>query len=232
MFPVLLIVAALAGQAAPVDQAAPTPISIPMADGRGPIAADVYGSGDRAVLLLHGGRRNKSHWKPQAEVLARAGFRVMAIDFRAWATPAGNGDGGCGYDAACLAKDVLAAVRYLRDSGAKTVSLVVGSLGGGAAAQASFEALSGDIDRIALLAPMAIDHPERVSTRMLVIVARDDASGSGPRLPEIRAQYERATGPKELVVVDGSAHAQFLFETPQGPAVLDRIVRFLEPPAR
>ena len=217
--------------AAVLGQSAPSSIAIPTADGRGPIAADVYGAGDRAVLLLHGGRRTKGDWKPQAETIARAGFRVMAIDFRAWAQPAGGGDEGCGYDAGCLAKDVLAAVRYLRASGAKTVSLVGGSLGGGAAAQASFEAAPGDVDRIALLAPMAIDHPERVSTRMLVIVARDDASGSGPRLPEIRAQFERATGPKELVVVDGSAHAQFLFESPQGDAAMKAILRFLEPPA-
>jgi acetyl esterase/lipase len=207
--------------------AVPQSIAIPMNDGRGPIAADLYGSGERAVLLLHGGRRSKSHWQPQAEVLARAGFRVMAIDFRAWAKPGSDGDGGCGYDAGCLAKDVLAAIRYLRESGAKTVSLVGGSLGGGAAAQASFGVSPGDVDRSVLLAPMAIDHPERVSTPVLVILARDDASGSGPRLPEIRAQHERATGPKELVVVDGSAHAQFLFESPQGPEVLDRIVRFL-----
>ena len=210
-----LVLAAVLGQSAPAS------IAIPMADVRGPILADVYGSGERAVLLLHGGRRNRSHWKLQAEAIAAAGFRVMAIDFRA----------DCDYDAACLAKDVIAAVRYLRASGVRTVSLVGGSLGGGAAAQASFQARAGEIDRIVLLAPMTIDHPERVSTRMLVIVARDDASGSGPRLPEIRAQFERATGPKELVVVDGSAHAQFLFETPQGPAVLDRIVRFLEAPA-
>lgn len=216
-----LSVLALAG--ALVAQAAPTSVEIPMTDGRGPIAADVYGSGSRAVLLLHGGRRTKTNWAPQAEAIARARFRVMAIDFRP----------GCDYDAACLAKDVLAAVRYLRETGATTVSLVGGSLGGGAAAQASFEARPGDVDRIALLAPMTIDQPERVSTKMLVIVARDDASGSGPRLPGIRAQYDLATaGSKELVVVTGSAHAQFLFESPEGPEVLDRLVRFLIEPAR
>jgi hypothetical protein len=67
---------------------------------------------------------------------------------------------------------------------------------------------------------------------MLVVTARDDASGSGPRLPEIRQQYARATGPKELVVLDGNAHAQFLFESPQGEAAMQAILKFLEPPAR
>jgi len=40
--------------------------------------------------------------------------------------------------------------------------------------------------------------------------------------------YENAPEPKELIVVDGAAHAQHLFGTPEGDRVLDEIVRFLE----
>jgi hypothetical protein len=61
----------------------------------------------------------------------------------------------------------------------------------------------------------------------LFIVARDDSNGSGPRLPGIRAQYERAPQPKQLIVLDGSAHAQFLFQTDQNARVIHEIVRFL-----
>ena len=75
---------------------------------------------------------------------------------------------------------------------------------------------------------MTVDHPERLKTPALFIVARDDANASGPRLPGIRAQYEQAQGPKELVVLDGAAHAQALFETPHGGEVLQRIRQFLE----
>ena len=46
------------------------------------------------------------------------------------------------------------------------------------------------------------------------ITSRDDPSASGaPRLVKIRDQYERAPDPKELVILEGSAHAQFIFET-------------------
>jgi hypothetical protein len=58
-------------------------------------------------------------------------------------------------------------------------------------------------------------------------VARDDANADGPRLPRIREQYERAPQPKELIVVDGSAHAQYLFQTDQGERVMREILRFL-----
>jgi len=37
--------------------------------------------------------------------------------------------------------------------------------------------------------------------------ARDDGNDEGPRLPGIRAQYEKAPQPKELIVLDGSTPA-------------------------
>jgi hypothetical protein len=61
----------------------------------------------------------------------------------------------------------------------------------------------------------------------LFIVARDDASADGPRLPRIREQYEKAPQPKELIVLDGSAHARYLFQTDQGERVMQEILRFL-----
>jgi len=55
--------------------------SFPTSDG-GLIHADQYGKGDRGVVLAHGGRFNKESWLQQALLLAQAGFRVLAIDFR------------------------------------------------------------------------------------------------------------------------------------------------------
>jgi hypothetical protein len=46
-------------------------------------------------------------------------------------------------------------------------------------------------------------------------------------LPRIRAQFEKALEPKELIILDGSAHAQFLFQTAQGERVMREIIRFL-----
>lgn len=205
-------------------------ISIPVRDGP-PIAADAYGAGTRAVVLAHGGRFDRGSWRGQALVLAEAGFRVLAIDFRAAVQARAGTDTGCLYDPACLATDVLAAVRFLREAGAQFVSLVGASLGGGAAAQASVDAGPGEIDRIVLLAHMPIDHPEKMKGRKLFIASRDDlGSGDVPRLPGIRDQYQRAPGPKELVVLEGSAHAQFIFATPQGESLLAAIVRFLTAP--
>src|SRR5688572_28868816 len=56
-------------------------VSFPTPDS-GVVVADVYGAGNRGVVLAHGGRFNRASWKPQARAIAAAGFRVVAIDFR------------------------------------------------------------------------------------------------------------------------------------------------------
>jgi pimeloyl-ACP methyl ester carboxylesterase len=226
----LLIGTAHTGLAAQEATIGPRLISIKAPDGVD-VKGDEYGSGERAVILLHGGRFDRTSWKEQAEVLAARGFRVLAIDFRASVASRKGEETPCLYDASCLAKDVLAAVRHLRLAGVKQVSIVGGSLGGGAAAQASIEAEAGEIDRIVLLAHMPIAEPERMKGRKLFITARDDRGGSGrPRLEGISAQFERAPQPKRLVILEGGAHAQFIFATDQGPRLLEEILRFLQEP--
>jgi pimeloyl-ACP methyl ester carboxylesterase len=182
-------------------------------------------------VLAHGGRFDRRSWREQALVLARRGFRVLAIDFRAAVQSRAGSDPACLYDPACLSVDVLAAVRYLRRSGVQSVAVIGGSLGGGAAAQASVDAAPGEIDRLVLLAHSAIEHPERMKGRKLFIVSRDDlGSGNVPRLAGIKDQYEKAPEPKQLVVLEGSAHAQFIFSTQQGERLMAEIIRFLSQP--
>ena len=123
--------------------------------------------------------------------------------------------------------DVLAAVRYLRAKGAKSVSVVGGSMGGGAAGDASIASQPGEIDRLVLLGASPNGPAEKLNSSTLFIVARDDANEDGPRLPRIREQYEQAPQPKALIILDGSAHAQFLFQTDQGERVMREILHFL-----
>ena len=201
-------------------------VSFPTLDG-GVVYADVYGEGEHAVVLAHGGRFNKESWTTEARELAEAGFRVVAFDFRG----RGQSRGGPGATSADdgVHFDVLAAVQYARATGAGTVSVVGASFGGWAAGTAAVAA-PGEVDRIVLLAT-TVDEPERLTGRKLFILARDDVRGGGIlRLPEIRAQFERAEDPKELVVLEGSAHAQFIFETDQGERLMREILEFLSAP--
>lgn len=123
-------------------------VSFPTEDG-GVVFADLYGSGDRAVVLAHGGRFTKESWAKQAPLLVAAGFEVLAIDFRGRGKSHGPGDKDP--SDAQLEMDVIAAVRYLHQTGAKSVSIVGGSMGGTAAGDASIASKPGEIDRLVLL---------------------------------------------------------------------------------
>jgi pimeloyl-ACP methyl ester carboxylesterase len=202
-------------------------VSFPTQDG-GLVYADLYGKGDRCVVLAHGGRFNKESWAKQARVLEQAGFRVLAIDFRGYG--ASRGPGQSDPLSAPLHLDILAAVHYLRVNGAKTVSVIGASMGGSAAGDASIVSAPGEIDRMVLLGAAPNKPAEKLEAPVLFIVARDDASADGPRLPRIRAQYDKAPQPKELIILDGSAHAQALFDTDQGERVMREILRFLSVP--
>jgi pimeloyl-ACP methyl ester carboxylesterase len=217
----LTFVAALAVVAAASAQRT---VSFPTEDG-GLVYADIYGEGDRAVVLAHGGQFNKESWKKQADTLVAAKFRVLALDFRGYGKSKGPGDSDP-MDAP-LYQDVLAAVRFLRKAGAKGVSVIGASMGGWAAGDASIASKPGEINRLVFLGSAPGGPADKLKCPSLFIVAHDDTSGDGPRLPGIRAQYEKAPEPKQLIVLNGSAHAQFLFQTDQADRVMSEILRFL-----
>lgn len=194
----------------------PQDVSFATADG-GTIDSDVYGTGTRGVVFAHGAIFNKQSWAPLAMRVAALGYRAMAIDFR------GYGKSTAGTDAYGLDQDVLAAVRWMHKHGVQSVSLVGGSMGGGAVAQAATEVESGQIDKLILLSPVPIDHPERIKAGSILYIA-----SRGENLAtRVHEQFARAPQPKQLVLLDGSAHAQNIFATDQAQHLSDVIVQFL-----
>jgi len=222
--PITVIAAASLALFLVESAAAQKTVSFPTEDG-GVIYADVYGEGGRAVVLAHGGRFNKESWEKQARTLASAGFRVLALDFRGYGKSQGPGQSAP--MSAPLHLDVLGAVRYLRKTGAKSVSVVGASMGAGAAGDASIASQPGEIDSLVFLGGAPNGPAEKLESPTLFIVARDDRSGDGPRLPGIRQQYDKAPQPKSLVILEGSAHAQYLFQTDQAERVMREILQFL-----
>ena len=184
-----------------------------------------YGEGERAVILVPGGHGVGETWDGQARRLAAAGLRVLAIDYR------GRGAGAAlPPDDEKLPLDLIGAAWMLKDEGARSVAAVGASWGGWGAGTAAV-AEPGLFDRLVLLAHSPFEHPERLGGRKLFILAEEDSDGSGrPRLAAIRDQHDRAPAPKALVLLEGAAHAQFLFLTPQGERLYGEIERFLTAP--
>ena len=176
-------------------------ISFPTADG-GTVYGNLYGEGPHAVLLAHGAVFDKESWDGLAQDLSAEGHQVLAIDFR------GYGKSTAGSARNALHEDVLAGIRYLHDVGAGRVSVIGASMGGGATAQAAVVAEPDQIDKLILLAGVPIATPERLQGDKLFIVSRGDSLRSA-----VEDQFERAGEPKELTVLDGSAHAQHIFRS-------------------
>ncbi|MDE3154979.1 MAG: alpha/beta fold hydrolase [Acidobacteriota bacterium] len=199
--------------------AAPAPpqhVSFETADGAH-IVADLYGSGADGVVLAHGAVFNKESWATVAQALVAGGHRVLAIDFR------GYGASTPGREPRAYDQDVLAAVRYLHAHGATRVDVVGASMGGGASARAAAEARPGEIDHLFLLSPVPVPHPEAMHARRIMYVASRDEQLA----PAVQAQFARAPEPKQIELLDGNAHAQNIFATPQGPKLLALIEDFL-----
>lgn len=193
------------------------------------LATRAYGKGDHGVLLFaHGGYSSLGSWTEQAEAMASAKLRVLVVEARVAADLRAGKDPPCVYDEKCLAKDVAEGIRMLRKSGAKRVSLVGGSMGAAAVAQAAIDAPAGSIERIVLLAPAEVGAPEKIPGRKLVIASRYDSNSAGARLPGIQAQYARLTGPKKLSVIESVAHGQRLFFSGSHDDVLVEIIGFLK----
>lgn len=191
-------------------------VSFTTADG-GKIMANLYGKGSHAVILAHGAVFNKESWHDLANTLSKEGFTVLALDFRGYgkSLPASQGQ--------ALYLDVLAAVEYLRSKEANTVSLIGGSMGGGAVANAAVEAKEGEINSVILLSSVPIQNPEQMKAGKFLFIASQDE----PLMPQVKEQFEHAPEPKALKVLEGTAHAQHIFKTNQADELTKIIIDYL-----
>src|SRR5260370_27049643 len=101
----IVLAAAFLVNAAPAQRT----IAFPTSDG-GVVFADLYGHGEKGLVLAHGGELNKESWGPQARQFEAAGYFVLAFDFRGYGSS--HGPGQADLYTAPLHEDVLAAVRY------------------------------------------------------------------------------------------------------------------------
>ncbi len=185
-------------------------------DDGGLIFGNLYGEGPHAVVLAHGAVFNKESWNELATRLSEEGYRALAIDLR------GYGKSTAGRRPGALYEDVLGGIRYLSDQGATRVSVIGASMGGGAAGDAAARADPGEIDRLILLAAVAAGAPERMQGNKLFIVSQDDASRR-----TVERQFEAAAEPKELRILEGSAHAQHIFRTNRAGELTETLLTWL-----
>ena len=183
------------------------------------IYANYQPRGSHAILLAHGAIFNKESWGAFEQRLLKESFTVLAIDFR------GYGKSTEGDKPQALYEDVLAGVNFLRSQKLiKQVTVLGASMGGAAVAKAIVFSEANAIDQLILLSPVRVSKPEALKGQLLFIASKDEYLAKA-----IESAYKKAPEPKRLQLINGKAHAQHIFKTPQAEALTSSILEFLKP---
>jgi pimeloyl-ACP methyl ester carboxylesterase len=178
----------------------------------------LFGTGKVGVTLAHMFPADATSWYPAARRIAKAGYMVLAFNFRGYATSEGDKQ---------IAKgpmDIEAASRFLARAGARDVAFVGASMGGTASIIAA-ETLD-PLCVVSVSAPlrfMGLDAPAvagRVQRPVLLIAAR----GDGPAFAAV-GELERGLPNPETKLYEGDAHGTNLLA--DRPGAVDEIVTFL-----
>jgi len=166
-------------------------------------SALLWRSGERAVLLLHGAAYDAASWEDEARALASQGFTVLALEELA---PDAVRDG----------------LAYLVEvCGAPGVT-VIGASAGGAPA---LEVLSEDPDGISGLILLGATGEVSALGEYPKLFVASEGEGLADRLAAMAG--EAPGDSNETLILPGSAHAQAIFASDQGDALLDAVLAFL-----
>jgi pimeloyl-ACP methyl ester carboxylesterase len=217
----------------------------------------LWGDGNVAVVLAHGFSQGSAQdgWLPFAPVLADRGYSVLTFDFRGFCDSE-----DCSERRMELGKnwlDVLAAVRFMDQRGAKRIFLIGASMGGLAVLRAARMPGTDVAGVVSLSTPRFPGRYYTVDTQAndvtparlrqidepkLFVAGTDDVQlpGSAPLRPGIervvfaedaRRMFAAAEEPKQLVLVDSSFHSSDLVTIAPDDVVRKtraQIFRFLE----
>jgi pimeloyl-ACP methyl ester carboxylesterase len=182
------------------------------------IYANYQQRGEHAVLLAHGTVFDKGSWGAFEQRLLKENYTVLAIDFR------GYNKSTLGDPPRALHKDILAGAYFLmHQDGIKKVTVLGASMGASAAVKADVYSQLGNINQLILLAPPQVYKPEKIKAPVLFIASQQE-----PLAKRVEAAYKRVGAPKKIEFIEGKAHAQHVFKTPQAGALTEIILDFLK----
>ncbi|NRQ34063.1 hypothetical protein HII36_19715 [Nonomuraea sp. NN258] len=173
----------------------------------------IAGKGAVGVVITYERRGNVCSWRPISDRLVAAGYRVLLYARTSTMSP--------------LDTTLDMAERLGKEKGVERVFLMGGSIGATVAATAALEldnvagvvALSGEID--------AAD-AAKLTVPLLQVGSEHDSYGGADDLRDADAAASKSPAHEVMVVEGESMHASVLFGSPHGPAVLDRIVTFMD----
>ncbi|MDQ3474852.1 MAG: alpha/beta hydrolase [Actinomycetota bacterium] len=162
------------------------------------------GGGDYGVVLVHGAAFDAASWEQQAARFADEGLAVLAVEDTS-------------------AETLIAAIDFLEvERGAQEVALLGASAGAAAVINAAV-ANPDSYDQLVLLSPAGGDVAALSDGPKFFIYSLDE--GSAGSIEQLIADAPGQDN--EVLAVEGSAHAQAVFETSAGADVVDAILNRL-----
>lgn len=160
----------------------------------------LWGKGDYAVVLVHGAIYDAASWAALAQAIARDGMVALVVE-------------------ETDPSDINAAREYLRKRyGVRSVALVGASAGGSAAMEATRQS-PGEWDQLVVLS--AVGNAHDLGTIPKLFVASE---GEGIADSIHRMARETPGRDNEAVLLRGTAHAQAIFKTEEGPRLIKLIL--------
>jgi esterase/lipase len=191
------------------------------------IGAVMLGTGSVGVVLAHQSGGTSCQWLPYGQELAKAGYKVLAIDF------AGSGVSDELANGDTRDANVVAAAGYLLGHGAKSVVLIGASMGANAALVAATKIIPQVDGVISLSAPASFEGVDALSAvpnlKAPVLYVAGDIDGTFGN--DAQAMYNATTiNSKKLLIVNSSDHGvDFLLDTdPEAKKVPKAITDFLQ----
>lgn len=183
------------------------------------INGNIFGSGNKWVILSHMFPTEQTSWFDFAEYLAENGYIVLTYDFRGYGKSSGS------KDISQIYKDLEAAVNFTGQYDIKKIFLIGASMGGTASIiVASKEKVDG---LISISAPIefkglsAVGEIEKVQCPKLVIASKGDVSAA----QSADILFEEFSEPKSIKILDGSAHGTFIFDKdPENGEILKQLI--------
>ncbi|MDI6727606.1 MAG: alpha/beta hydrolase [Thermodesulfovibrionales bacterium] len=201
MTAIILLTSAEAGQLSHTDKSITVSFTH---DGR-TVHGLLWGKGVYGVVLSHGAVYDADSWTPLAKEIAQNGMVALALE-------------------EVEPDDILAANSYLREKyGVKAVALI-GASAGGSTAITVMARSPQKWDQLVLLSSMG-DVSGLGPAPKLFVASEDEGMAEAVRRMAKEAQGKQ----NEALIFKGSAHAQEIFRTSNGPrltsAILERLIR-------
>ena len=188
------------------------------------INGNIFGTGNKWIILSHMRPTDQTSWSSFAQYLSDNGYIVLTYDFR------GYGKSGGSKDISNIDKDLEAAIAFTSQYDSEKIFLMGASMGGTASLiVAAREYIDGVISLsspVEINSLSAIDEVEDIDAPKLFIASE----GDGYAAESAQSLFDRSPEPKEIEILNGSAHGTFIFEEEpaNGEIIKQRVLEFLD----